>query len=272
MKLVDVLREECIVAGAQLSDKARALEAVVQAAKKCRVLKDVSEQDILAGLEKRETLGSTGFGKGIAIPHCRLKDVREFVVGIITVPAGVEFEALDGQKVNIIIFILAPQAESNAHIRLLSAVSQTLLAPGAVKEMLAGTTQRALYESFLRHSRAEIETNGRAARSLLHIFVQQEDMFLNILQMLTAGDTSSLVVLDAQNAGAYLAKIPLFADLWHDESSRFSKVIIAVVEKGLANETVRRIESITGRLNEHSGTLVTMQDVHYAAGSLNMQV
>jgi len=272
MKLVEVVREECIVAGAQLSDKSAALDAVVQAARKCGVLKDVSERDILGGLEKRETLGSTGFGNGIAIPHCRLKGVCEFVVGIITVPAGVEFEALDGEKVNIIVFILAPQAESNAHIRLLSAVSQTLLTPGAVKEIVAGATSRAVYESFLRHSRAEIETNGRAARSLLHVFVQREGTFLDILQVLTATDPSSLVVLDAQNAGTYLGKIPLFADLWRDESSRFSKVIMAVVEKGLANETVRRIESITGRLDEHSGTLVTMQDVYYAAGSLDMQV
>ena len=105
MKLIDVLRKECVVAGAQFSDKADALREIVQTAKKSSALKDVSEEEILASLEGRESLGSTGFGKGIAIPHCRLKSVTDFVVGIITVAAGVDFKALDEEKVKLIIFI-----------------------------------------------------------------------------------------------------------------------------------------------------------------------
>ena len=78
MKLVNVLREECIVAGAVLSDKASALKAVAEASEKCDLLKAISAETILKGLEHREELGTTGFGKGIAIPHCRLEGVREF--------------------------------------------------------------------------------------------------------------------------------------------------------------------------------------------------
>ena len=78
---------------------------IVQTARKCSILKNVSDEEILNGLQDRESLGSTGFGKGIAIPHCRLKSVSDFVVGIMTVPAGVDFEALDGEAVNFIIFI-----------------------------------------------------------------------------------------------------------------------------------------------------------------------
>ena len=110
MKLIDVLREECIVAGAQLSNKDEVLREIAQTAKKNDILKGLDEQEILAGLKARESLGSTGFGKGIAIPHCRLKSVVDFVLGIITVPSGVDFEALDAEKVNLIIFIIAPEA------------------------------------------------------------------------------------------------------------------------------------------------------------------
>jgi mannitol/fructose-specific phosphotransferase system IIA component (Ntr-type) len=272
MKLIDVLRQECVVAGVQSRNKKDAIREVVQVAKRSLILKDVDEKEILLGLEKREALGSTGFGRGIAIPHCRLKSVSEFVVGIITVPDGIDFDALDGEKVNLIVFIIAPEIESNAHIRLLSAISQTLLSPGAVKEILAQRTPEGLYESFLRYTRADIDTKGQIKHSLLHIFIQKENIFRDILQILTATDSSSLVVLDAHNTGVYLAKIPLFADLWRDQQGKFSKIIVAVIEKGLVNEAIRRIETVTGNLNEHNGVMVTVQEIPYVAGSLSMQI
>ena len=268
MKLIDVLRKKCVVAGAQFSDKADALRQIVQTAKKSSILKDVSHEEILAGLQERELLGSTGFGNGIAIPHCRLASITDFMVGIITTLSGVDFEALDEEKVKLIIFIIAPEAKSNEHLKLLSAISQTLLIPGAVKEILTENTAEAVYESFLRHTHAEIDTKKQTTKTMLNVFVQNENIFRDILEKLAGIETSSLVVDNTENVGAYLAKVPLFADFWRDKPSRFSKVITIVIDKGLANETIRRIESITGDLNECTGVMVTIQDISYAAGSL----
>jgi len=268
MKLIDVLRKECIVAGAEFEDKADALRQIVQAAKKSPILKDVSDKEILAGLQERESLGSTGFGKGIAIPHCRLKSVTDFIVGIITTPSGIDFKALDEEKVNLIIFIIAPEAKSNEHLKLLSAISQTLLIPGAVKEILAESTAEAICESFLRHTHAEIDTKKQTTKCQFNVFVQDENVFRDILEKLAGIETNSLVVANTENVAAYLTKVPLFADFWRDKPRSFSKVIIAVVDKGLANEIVRRIESVTGDLNECLGVMVTIQDISYAAGSL----
>jgi PTS system nitrogen regulatory IIA component len=268
MKLIDVLRKECVETSAQFADKAEALNAIVQAAKKNPALKDVPGDEILAALKERESLGSTGFGKGIAIPHCRLNSVDDFVVGIITVPSGVEFEALDGEKVKLILFIIAPQAESNKHLKLLSAISQTLLIPGVVKEMLAENNPEAVYESFLRHTWAEIDTKKQTEKCLLSVFVQDENRFRDILEKLAGIETSSLVIDNTENEGAYLSKAPLFADFWRDEPSQFSKVITIVLDKALANEAIRRIETITGTLNKCTGVMVTAQDLSYAAGSL----
>jgi len=268
MKLIDVLRKECIVAGAKFADKTDALRQIVQAAKKSPILKNVSEDEILAGLQERESLGSTGFGKGIAIPHCRLKSATDFVVGIITAPSGVDFEALDEEKVNLFIFIVAPEAESNKHLKLLSAISQTLLIPGAVKEILAESTSEAVCESFLRHTHAEIDTKKQTTKVVFNVFVQNENLFRDILEKLVGIETSSLVVSNTENARAYLAKVPLFADFWRDKSSRFSKVITVVVDKGLSNETIRCIETVTGNLNNCTGVMVITHDISYAAGSL----
>ena len=268
MKLIDVLRKECVVAGAEFKDKADALKQIVQTAKKNPILKDVSDEEIIAGLQERESLGSTGFGKGIAIPHCRLKSVTDFVVGIITVPSGIDFEALDNEKVGLFIFIIAPEAKSNEHLKLLSAISQTLLIPGAVKEILAESTSEAVCESFLRHTHAEIDTKKQTTKVMFNVFIQDENVFRDILEKLAGIETGSLVIDNTENAGAYLAKVPLFADFWGDKPSRFSKVITIVVDKGLSNETIRRIESITGDLNECTGVMVVAQNISYAAGSL----
>ena len=194
--------------------------------------------------------------------------VTDFVVGIVTVPSGVDFEALDEEKVNLIIFIIAPEAESNKHLKLLSAISQTLLIPGAVGEIVAQSTEEGVGESFLRRTRAEIDTRKQTTKCLFNILIQDENIFRDILEKLTGIETSSVTVLNTENTTAYLAKMPLFADFWRDEPSRFGKLILVVADKGLANETIRRIESITGNLNECTGVMVTIQDIFYGAGSL----
>jgi len=271
MKIIDLLREECVAANLQFSDKAAALRGVVEISKNNPALKGVDEKTILAALQEREQLGTTGFGDGIAIPHCRLKSVSEFVVGIITVASGVDFEAIDDKKVSLIIFIIGPENELNEHIRLLSDISQTLLIPGALKELLAAKTSQSLRESFLRHTRAEVETRTQGAKSLIHVFVQEDRIFRTILQILTAIDSRSIVVVGAENTGAYLAKMPLFAAFWRDQAQSFSRIIIMLIDKKLVNETVRRIESITGNLNKRTGVMVTVQDISYSAGTLEVQ-
>lgn len=268
MKLIDVLRKECIVANAQLADKAEALCSVAGAAKKNSALSELSEQEILTALEERESLGSTGFGGGIAIPHCRLKSVSDFVVGIVTVPSGVDFDALDDEPVRLIVFIIAPESQSNRHIKLLSAISQTLLIPGAVTELMAAGTPEAVFESFVRHTRADIDTSVEAAKSICNVFVEDEKVFRGILEKLEGLETSSLVVLNAERSAAYLSKMPLFADFWRDRPSDFGMMIVLVVQKGLVNETIRRIETVTGNLNECVGVMVTVHDVAYSSGSL----
>jgi len=269
MKLANVLRQECVVANAQLADKAEALRQVAQAAKKCPILKDVDEQEILRGLQEREKLGSTGFGKGIAIPHCRLDCLSDFVAGIISVASGVDFDALDGEKVRLIVFIVGPTGDANKHIRLLSAISRTLFIPDTVNEILAARTPQAMRQSFLRYTHANIDTKEQPHKNLVHVSVQNEKLFRDILEVLSL-QSNSITVLDSENTGSYLAKMPLFADVLRDHPRKFSKTIIAVVEKGLTNETLRRIEGITGNLNERTDVSVTVQEVCCSFGSLSI--
>ena len=269
MKLADVLHKECVAVNVQPRDKGEALREVTHLAKKSSILENVSEQEILAGLQARESLGSTGIGKRIAIPHCRLKAVKDFVVGIVTVPSGVDFDALDAEKVRLIVFIIAPEVASNKHVRLLSVISQKLLAPKALERILAEPTPDGVYESFLQDQDLEINDRPRAEKNLIHVFIQSEDIFRDVLQILTGIESSSLVIVGAENASVYLSKLPLFASFWSDEPSNFSRIIIAVVDKNLTNEALRRIESVAGDLGKSSGVMATVQEVDYVAGSLS---
>jgi hypothetical protein len=81
-------------------------------------------------------------------------------------------------------------------------------------------------------------------------------------------ESCSLSVLDAQNSHTALKSIPLFAAVSTNNYSEFCKLILAVIEKNLTNEIIRRIETVTGSLSKCSGILVTVQELSFCAGML----
>ncbi len=268
MNLIHIFKKDCIAAGAQASDKQDALRQIAALARHAKALSSVSEEVLYAALLDRESLGSTGFGNGIAIPHCRLPGVNEFVMGVMSLPEGVDFEALDGNPVKLIVFIVAPDTRSDEHIRLLSTTSQILSIPGAVEEMVREPTAVALQESFLRHACDEVEENSENNFSLFHLLIQKEDYFLDLLQVFGSLEQGSTVVIDAEHSQKYLNKIPMFSAFWADEPDHFCRVIIAVVNRKMINEIIRRVERITGKLSENTGVMLTVQELFYCAGSL----
>ena len=113
MNLINVLRPECIQAGAECGSRDAVLETIAALARQSPALAHMDEAALLKGLSEREELSTTGFGNGIAIPHCRLEGVENFVVGILSVPGGAEFAAMDGEPVKLFLFIIAPASGSN---------------------------------------------------------------------------------------------------------------------------------------------------------------
>lgn len=268
MRFADVLRPECIELGATVRDKAFALCEIAALAKRSPVCKAVTEEQILEALQERETLGSTAIGEGVAIPHCRIKGIRDFVVGLITVPQGVDFDAPDRRKTTLLVFIIAPNDRPTTHIRLLSSLSRALQEPKAIGQILEGRSVEAVIQTLVRFTGQDIRTVVPSPRSLLHVFVQDEPLFGEILGTLAGLETSSLAVMDAESSRHYLASLPLHASFKKNGRPTVCKVAVAIVEQRLSNEIIRRIEAITGPLQECSGIMVTVQDLTYAAGSL----
>ena len=229
------------------------------------------QKKIFQNFKEREGLGSTGFGNGIAIPHCALDNIDEFIIGIVTVPNGVEFDSLDNKPAKVFVFIIAPEKKRNHYIRFLSAVSGILKQEEAVNEMLAGTTPIAIEESFLRYSLPST-TNKKESKefNLLHVFCQQEDKFDDIMGIITEISECDISVVEANDAGKYIHAMPLFAKFWGDETRGFHRVIVTVLPKSNTNDILRKINKIIDKLPERSGIMVYIQAIDYINGNLNL--
>jgi PTS system nitrogen regulatory IIA component len=81
---------------------------------------------VLAGIEEREKLGSTGFGRGVAIPHVRIAGVNRPVAAFLRLEAPVMFDAADAMPVDLVFGLLSPEQAGAAHLHALAAISRTM--------------------------------------------------------------------------------------------------------------------------------------------------
>lgn len=275
MSLGNFFRQECIITKACPKNKEEALLEVAKTAKRCPVLSDFPLEKLLKGLKEREKIGSTGFGKGIAIPHCTSDKINDFVVGLITVPDGVEFEAFDGKPVKLIFFIIGSSSDRNEHIHLLSGISRLLMEDGFSKTLIEETNAEPLYQLINSKIMGELDTHYHADRTSepkcdFTVYVQKEEFFVPILEIFSEIDDISIMLYNGENINQYLYRLPLFAAFWIDEQTTFNKVIKAVVNRSISNELVRRIDTITGGINqENPGIMITVEDVQFSKGKLD---
>ncbi len=87
-------------------------------------------------LREREALQSTGIGEGVAIPHGALGELDKQVAAVLTVPEGLEFEAIDDAKVNILFAVISPKRASGEHLKTLARVSRLLRSKGFRERLL----------------------------------------------------------------------------------------------------------------------------------------
>jgi nitrogen PTS system EIIA component len=136
---------------ARLDTKPRVLAATAQLLAGAYGL---DEGEVLENLETREALGSTGFGRGVAIPHCRSKDVRRPSLALIRLETPIDFAAADARPVTLVCGLVSPENAGATHLHALAAISR-LTRDEATMQMLADapTTEAAyalLTNQFLR--------------------------------------------------------------------------------------------------------------------------
>lgn len=226
------------------------------------------ESDLVRALREREALGSTGLGRGIAIPHCAIDGLDDFIVGLLTTVSPVDFQSMDGAPVNLFFFIIGPTEQRNRHIKLLSAISKVLSQSEKLSQLRASANPEAVRELLVTWLRADEEPKG-SEKVLFQIFLQDFEVFEDVLNLLSSVVPGSISVLETRNAGAYLFSLPLFAAFWTEKASQDGRIILAIAERGMTNNLIRQIQEITGDPQKRDGVVLTVQNLSYAAGSLS---
>lgn len=103
-------------------------------------------EDIVRAIQKRELLGSTGIGRGVAIPHTKHSSVNRLIGTVALSRAGVNFDSLDGEPVHVFVLLISPQDQPGAHLRALENVSRSLRDDGFVRALRAATTRDAIWD------------------------------------------------------------------------------------------------------------------------------
>ena len=125
MKIRDLLAVESIDLNGKVTGKNETLYAMVALMAKSGKINDVEKYR--KGVYAREEEGTTGIGEGIAIPHCKSDAVSRPGLAAMVIKDGVDFDALDGEKVSLIFLIAAPNTEDNVHLDVLSKLSVLLM-------------------------------------------------------------------------------------------------------------------------------------------------
>jgi PTS system nitrogen regulatory IIA component len=134
---------------------AKAVRYTSGVSSKKRLLQDIAEQanavyglnaiEVFSALQEREALGSTGVGRGIAIPHARFESMDK-VVGMFTrLEKPVDFDSVDHQPVDLVFTLLAPAAEGAEHLKALALVSRTLRDKDVCAKLRANDDEQTLY-------------------------------------------------------------------------------------------------------------------------------
>jgi len=148
MKLLDFLDKERIIPRLRSTEKEgilAELTAPLVATQKIR-----NSRDAVNVLLERERLGSTGIGEGIAIPHGKLKELKDVVAVFGRSVAGVDFDSMDGAPAKLFFLLMAPENSASTHLKALARISRLLKDRAFREELLQAETQDELFEIISR--------------------------------------------------------------------------------------------------------------------------
>lgn len=142
MDLGDLLTPESVIPSLKAKSKKQALQDLSQRAAE---LTGLQARDLFDTLLQRERLGSTGLGRGIAIPHVKVKGLKKIVCLFARLDEPIEFESLDDEPVDLIFLLLAPEHASGDHLKALARISRLLREPQTAGRLRAAKDPAALY-------------------------------------------------------------------------------------------------------------------------------
>ncbi|MCF7916477.1 MAG: PTS sugar transporter subunit IIA [Candidatus Omnitrophica bacterium] len=134
MAVSSILRKEYCILDLEAKNKKEAISEIGEKLNKTKKIKNYKR--FIKDVTEREKLGSTGIGNKIAIPHARTDSVKDIVIGFGRTKKGIDFNALDGEKVNLIFLMGASTKQLNLYLRILAEISKLLMNEGFRQSLL----------------------------------------------------------------------------------------------------------------------------------------
>ena len=142
MPLTDIVAPNAVLPALKVNGKKQALQEI---ATRAAELSGQNERVIFETLLQREKLGSTGIGHGIAIPHGKLPQLDRLFGLFARLERPIDFESLDGQPVDLIFLLLAPEGAGADHLKALAQVARLLRDPDVAGKLRESRDAEALY-------------------------------------------------------------------------------------------------------------------------------
>jgi nitrogen PTS system EIIA component len=142
MALTDLVVPHAVVPSLRVNNKKQALQEL---ASRAATICGRNEREVLEVLMQRERLGSTGIGNGIAIPHGKLARLERLSGVFARLERPIDFEALDGQPVDLVFLLLAPEGAGADHLKALARIARLLRDPEVAHKLRQSRDAEALY-------------------------------------------------------------------------------------------------------------------------------
>jgi len=155
MEYVELISEDLVKTELDSSTSREVIEELVDLLVAEHEIRIVHRHQILEEIVKREKAFSTGIGNGVAVPHARLAFLKEPVTALGISKQGIDFKAIDGQAVKIVILLLTPSDKHDSHLRIISDIAK-LMSKKGLPERIAAATDPAEVVSII-----EIESENR---------------------------------------------------------------------------------------------------------------
>jgi PTS system fructose-specific IIA component/PTS system nitrogen regulatory IIA component len=145
MRMSDFVVREAIVPELAATTKEGVIREMVESLRNVGNFKGSDPEDIIKAILKRELLGSTGIGRGVAIPHTKHGGVERLIGTVALSRPGVNFDSLDGEPVHVFFLLVSPQDRPGDHLRALENVSRSLRDDAFVRALRAATTREQIW-------------------------------------------------------------------------------------------------------------------------------
>lgn len=144
MQLADLLTDDRVACVADVASKKRALEHLSSLI--ARGHSSLTSNEVFDSLLSRERLGSTGLGHGVALPHGRVSNLDRTIGAFIRLDKGVDFDAVDGEPVDLLFALLVPEQSTEEHLEFLARLAEMFSTPELREQLRRQTAPEALYD------------------------------------------------------------------------------------------------------------------------------